>query len=174
MKNNFLFYVTSINLLYACGDSKHVSKSPFFETNKIDASRIAIISADSEGYYMEADTSWFTKSGQSTYLTELEISELDKILNICIDSNYKFNNKKMDSHKWLSKFRRQYVPFINDRGEKLVWINCFVPFRFFNNWKSEIIHPNMIMDGSEWIFNVTINLTTKRFNRLQKISNGYG
>src|SRR5687768_5982390 len=55
---------------------------------------------------------------KATDLTADEINELNEIYSQCIADNI--------SHlRPQTYYKRQYFPFINDKGEKEIWINCF-------------------------------------------------
>jgi hypothetical protein len=69
---------------------------------------------------------------------------------------YRFN--KNDFIIDLARYKRQYIPVINEKGEKEVWVNCFCDNP--PNWKNEI---EQVMDGGNCFFNVKINLTKKKY-----------
>ncbi|OQP66504.1 hypothetical protein A3860_13545 [Niastella vici] len=81
-----------------------------------------------------------------------ELSLVDSILQQCIN-DYDLMN--------ISAYKRQYVPAINDKGEKVVWVNCFCGTS--RNWKKDLIVVN---DGGSCYFNVTINLTSHKYENL--------
>ena len=48
---------------------------------------------------------------------------------------------------------------VNNKGEKVIWINCFCN-DCNKNWKKEII---IVKDGGDCYFNLKINLMTKKY-----------
>ena len=156
MKKHFILYFILMILLYSCSQNNRITKN---SSTQLDTNRIVIF------------PSGLSKTSKNITLTEKEIIEVDKILNECIDSSYKFNSKKMNSRKFLSSYKRQYLPSINEKGEKVVWVNCFCTTNHFN-WKTEIVDASLVSDGGDCYFNVNINLTTMRFDTFRK--NGYG
>ncbi len=60
------------------------------------------------------------------------------------------------------------MAFINEEGEKEVWVNCFCKTDG-QNWKKESIQVD---DGGNCYFRVKINLTTGKYHDL--MVNGFG
>lgn len=60
--------------------------------------------------------------------------------------------------KVLKNYKRQYFGFINQKNEKIVWINYFISSAEFGYWKKDVVFVN---DGGCNFFNVEVNLTTK-------------
>lgn len=89
---------------------------------------------------------------KSTTLIELEIKDLDLILEDC------FQKEGLGS---LIQYKRQYIPFINNNGEKEVWINAFS--RYKENWFSRI---KLVEDGGKCYFNVLVVLNNKLYYNL--------
>ncbi|ARS35673.1 hypothetical protein [Pontibacter actiniarum] len=71
----------------------------------------------------------------------------------------------------LSTYRRQYFWGINEKGQKLIWINCFSKESEFDHkdWKKEIVE---VQDGSDWYFNVVANISTEECYRFFRNSIG--
>ena len=135
------------------------------DTISVDTSSIAIIPFDTTYH-------WLFKGAKQT---ELNASELKKIERMLTDSLMKYNSEQRLQYEEISKkypnetfslsnfiieldkYKRQYIPVINEQGEKEVWINCFC-----GNWgeigKTEILE---VEDGGNCYFNLKINLTTK-------------
>jgi len=77
-----------------------------------------------------------------------------------------------DQERYLSGFDayfRQYVPLINERGEKEIWIYCFCDVSGMNgemdglNWRTDLVQVN---DGGNCHFHLVVNLTQKTFAHL--------
>ena len=83
-------------------------------------------------------------------ISKNEIIEIDKIAQAYIYQN------KINLLDW-SAYKRQYIPVINDKGEKEVWVNCLCQ-TIDSDWKKRAI---IVMDGGNCFFNFTISLTTK-------------
>lgn len=110
------------------------------------------------------------KSAKTVDLTKKEINLLEKLLKKSIDNyngklsksskNYGRSEKFIELYqiRELKNYTVQYVPYLNDEGEKEVWINGFCNHAE-PNWKTQIIY---YLDGGNCIFNIRINLTTKK------------
>jgi hypothetical protein len=55
----------------------------------------------------------------------------------------------------LKQYYRQYVPFLNEKGEKEVWVNCFCS-SLDNDWRKDIIY---VHDGGNCFFQLRVNLS---------------
>ena len=95
------------------------------------------------------------QNSQPTELNEQEISNLNRILEDALSQYNLSKTKKFD----LNKYKRQYVPVINNLGEKEVWVNCLCT-QNNENWKKEII---VVKDGGSCYFNLKINLTKSKY-----------
>ena len=67
------------------------------------------------------------RNHSKTNLNQNELRKVDSILNICINEN---NNDGQDSkiigmYIGNYNFIKQYIPLINEKGEKIVWVHCF-------------------------------------------------
>ena len=110
------------------------------------------------------------KSAKTVDLTKKEFNLLEKLLKKSIDS---YNSKLNESAKnygrseqfielyqigKLKNYMVQYVPYLNDEGQKEVWINGFCN-QPKPDWKTQIIY---FLDGGNCIFNIRINLKTEK------------
>lgn len=72
--------------------------------------------------------------------------------------NHTYPEHKRDTKDFiinLTLYKRQYMAAINDKGEKVVWINCFC-----DQWdKHSRTSPYIVMDGGNCYFNLKVNLT---------------
>lgn len=66
----------------------------------------------------------------------------------------------------LTRYKRQYIFVINNKGEKLVWVNCFCD-SLSMDWKKQIID---VEDGGICFFRLKINLS--KMNYYDFIVNG--
>ena len=74
-------------------------------------------------------------------------------------------------HKNLKKYKRQYFGYINDKGEKILYINSLWSKSVKENlwdWLNEII---WISDGGSHYWNIEYNLKTEELENLKV--NGY-
>ncbi len=95
------------------------------------------------------------KNSKPTELNEQEISNLNRILEDALSQYNLSKTSKFD----LNDYKRQYVPVINDLGEKEVWINCLCN-QNNENWKNGII---LVEDGGSCYFNLKINLSKSKY-----------
>ena len=117
---------------------------------------------------------WKFKNARSTILSKEEIEEIDLLIKKCIgnynpeqqqlfdslsrkhpEADLKIQNFIID----LKRYRRQYFPVINEKGEKEIWVNCFCQ-TYYKDWKNQVIS---VRDGGNCYFNLKINLTLKTY-----------
>jgi hypothetical protein len=61
-------------------------------------------------------------------------------------------------HKRLKKYKRQYIGYIDESGDKIIWVNCIWYKELSDNWYKEL---QIVLDGCSYFWNIKINLTTK-------------
>ncbi|MER2999584.1 hypothetical protein [Pontibacter populi] len=118
----------------------------------------------------------------SSTTTELSETELDlakkasleyiKDFNAAIIEEFKKRGERKKYAKMyqidnLGNYKIQYVPYLNEKGEKEIWINGFCN-DFDKDWRRKIIH---VFDGGNCYFTIRLNLTTGE--RLGIGTNGY-
>jgi hypothetical protein len=138
----------------------------------VDSSVVAILPFDSTLY------NWVFKNKRPTDLSTKDLQNIESILNKCINDynphleryfnelKEKHPNRKINKKNFtidLANYRRQYLPAINSKGEKEVWVNCFCDKRT-PNWRNEVVFVN---DGGNCYFNLKINLTTGKYYELR-------
>lgn len=96
-----------------------------------------------------------------------EVENAEKILKTNISL---INSKKINQgdgcpviDRKLKKYFRQYIGFINERGEKVIWINLFWNKNLLEKAKVDIIGVN---DGCSYYWDVQVNLNTKELTNL--------
>lgn len=114
------------------------------------------------------------KNATSTTLSKGEIIEVESIVKNCIkeyntEQEKRFNAtppelnlKKRDFLIDLTRYKRQYIPVINEKGEKEVWVNCFCSTTGID-WKQNLV---FVFDGGNCYFNLVVNLTKKSYCQL--------
>lgn len=132
----------------------------------VDMTSIAIIPFDTTYLLFE--------KAQPTDLNTQELQLIEKLIFDCISQYNPGQRKQFEeiSNKYpnenfklsdfiieLNRYKRQYVPVINDKGEKEVWVNCFCD-TWDSDWKKEIIE---VLDGGNCYFQMKINLTEKKY-----------
>jgi len=127
---------------------------------------------------------WIYKNVKSTELLQSDFLIIDKVLKQAVD---KYNLGQVENikerKKWfeetypnqdfeksepkltldLKNYKMQYVPIINENGEKEVWINLFCTTEH-TNWKEEIV---VFYDGGNCFFNLKINLNKNSYADFQ-------
>ncbi len=114
---------------------------------------------------------WIFKNCKPTSLTTGDLSNIENLLTKCLnDFNAtlpKINNKNINKDETdiikLENYKRQYMPVLNETGEKEVWINCFCSSEH-KNWEKEVVFAK---DGGNCYFNLKINLTKLKYFVLQ-------
>ena len=115
------------------------------------------------------------KNNQKAQLNSNDIIEIENILKASIlqynineekklpKLRDKYPEKKIDKNSVdikLENYKRQYVPYINNIGQKEVWIYCIKNTRAHSTWKKEILFA---VGGGDNYFKVTINLSNKTY-----------
>ena len=93
-----------------------------------------------------------TPSETEVNLAELILKQQLKSLNK--NKVNQFNNCPV-INKRLHKYFRQYVGFINNSGEKVIWINFFWNKNLIKQAKENIIEVN---DGCSYYWNIEVNI----------------
>lgn len=167
-----LLTIILINGLCSCEQKNSVSENEVkaSETIQVDTSVFVVLPFDSK-------LDWVFKTGKPTELNSEDLLKVDSILNKCI-SDYNPKQEKqfqkinslhpesnLDKNNFiieLSRYKRQYIPIINSKGEKEVWVNCFC-----GQWSSSSkTSPVIVMDGGNCFFNLKINLKTGKYYEL--------
>ena len=104
-----------------------------------------------------------TDSGLFFSLYEKERKKIDQIFKKCVSEN------NIDTSYF--HYKRQYIPFVDNAGNKKIWINCFCSDfdNDFPHWKKSIV---IVSDGGSCFFNLIINLNDNSFSNLEV--NGVG
>jgi hypothetical protein len=161
-------------LLLQCDQPKRDEKgSVTFKTKEqtpIDTSIYAVLPYDTSNQ-------WIFKKANSTVLSSEEIIEVEKLIQKCIDEHNIEQQKQFDTitkeHPEyglkknnfvidLTRYKRQYFPVINDKGEKEVWVNCFCN-TWNNDWRKNLV---FVFDGGNCYFNLKVNLTKEAYYEL--------
>jgi hypothetical protein len=110
------------------------------------------------------------ESAMTTSLSSAELEVVKRLLTKCIAD---YNNQISESFKKrgeqskyarmyqimrLGKYKIQVVPYINEKGEKEVWINGFCN-HFNTDWKTEIVQ---VFDGGNCYFTVRLNVSNNK------------
>lgn len=72
----------------------------------------------------------------------------------------------------LENYRKQLIPMLNYKNEKVIWINCLCNDANFgpkDDWKKTIIK---VMDGGDCFFNVFINVSKNNWSAFNVNDNG--
>ena len=120
--------------------------------NEKVTSQIDSIAADTSSITvmkLDSTNNWLIKNSKPSHLSDREITKIEKIIKDCL-SEYNVEQKKRFEQLYsgnfacdiklkdfvidLSNYQRQYIPTINNKGEKEVWINCFCR-TFDRDWK---------------------------------------
>jgi hypothetical protein len=173
----FIFLI----LISSCNENKKTEKIESGEKTqpefKLAKSDFVILTYQTEWY-------WVFKNAKPTELTQSELIEIENILKTLVkennkaqkigliehNKNYPENQRTTPAYELkIDGFKRQYVPIINDKGQKEVWINFFCDDTGAEEyWKTEIM---IVDDGGNCYYNLKINLDTKEYYELR--INGY-
>ncbi len=116
------------------------------------------------------DDPWIDVTGKPTTLAGQELLETDRLLRQAIaqynpgqekewaEISKKYPNDTFNRDRFvinLPRYKRQYMPYLNPKGEKEVWINCFCRFQG-QDWRKS---PVFVLDGGNCYFNLKVNLS---------------
>ena len=89
--------------------------------------------------------------------SEIKIAKKQEIC--YLDSLEKANKKKLFSHK-KNRYFRQYLGYIDNKGDKIILINVFCE----NNYSKEDLTRiwKIVLDGGECYYQIEVNLNTKK------------
>jgi len=116
---------------------------------------------------------WFTGSDLNPFEpNNIELEKVNRIFEKAINEG-KFHFLKKEKISELKKHYRQYLCYLNEKGEKIIYINAFcelfdeydeennlVPF----DWKNKMVD---VADGGKCYWNIKINLTTNEYFELK-------
>ena len=164
----FLFLVITISCNQPAKHPEHVRKKIPVEF-KLNKSDYAILPFDKSW-------TWIPKKARPATLSEAELIEIEKVLEKAVKENNEKQQGNPQMQIQLEDKKRQYIPYINEKGEKLVWINFFCYDPTDNKagtladtvWLTE---PVIVFDGGNCYFSILINLTTRSYSNLS--INGY-
>ncbi len=120
------------------------------------------------------------ETGEPTDLNVEELKTVEEILDRAVNENNQIQketlqkqNAENPENKWTEtgfeleteNYYRQYIPIINEKGEKEVWVNLSCVEFHDENWKDELLLP--VEDGGNCYFNVKVNLTQKSYSDLR-------
>ena len=158
--------------LFGCRTSD-VREKPFTKERGAfvtpDARIYVVLNAESVHYVFD-DIKPATLSEEEIAQTELLLSRCIDELNVLQEKGFRKlskNEPKIRTHKdefviSLSNYKRQFIPVTNEKGEKVVWVNCFCDEKEY--WRKSIV---FVLDGGNCYFNVKINLTQRTYYNLR-------
>lgn len=100
--------------------------------------------------------------------TDEHILLAESIVESRIKETNTLNNQKNGCpiiHKNLNKYVRQYVGFINDNGDKIIWINFL--------WQKGMLQEELkkdiisISDGCSYYWNIEVNIDSHNLTNMQ-------
>lgn len=126
----------------------------------------------------EKNWNWIFKNGTPTSIDNDELIKIENILNDIVKEHNEKERLELNEHnkKFPNNFKkqtgyeislenkmRQYVPILNEKGEKEIWINFFCDKPRNDEWKT---FPRQVNDGGNCYFSVKVNLTQNTFKEL--------
>ena len=153
--------------LTACGQSTNSDLKIPDKPVPASDSRTAIITYDTAQH-------WIFRNDTPATLSTKEINDIEDILKLFVAEYNAAQEKyiaetqlKLPDHKLanedfmieLKNYSRQYVPVINAKGEKEIWVNCFCIISG-TDWRERVV---IVDDGGKCFFNLKVNLTTRTY-----------
>jgi hypothetical protein len=114
------------------------------------------------------DYVWLVKGVRAIKLSGSDLKNIEILLHKCVEA---YNIlQKHENRIDFAKYKRQYIAFTNQKGERVVWVNCFCEtFDDDIDWTK---HYLLVEDGGNCFFNLEINLSQN--NYYDFMVNGYG
>lgn len=179
---------TAVKILVASVLVSFFSCSPtqFQKKNKVSDHSLTRFELDKSDFVVlpfQEEWDWVFSNAKPTELSQAELIEIEKLINLAIKKNNENEASKLINHnknysndKWketgyelkIKRFKRQYVPVINQNGKKEIWINFFCDDWGVADWRSDLIQ---VLDGGNCYFSLKIDLTNKTYSELS--INGY-
>ncbi len=156
-----LFWVLVFTLaVVSC--RQNVSGSYDYSSLKFDTSKINI-------FQWNSSLSAFPKYSERLFLTNDDINIADSLLTVAVDSFnqtkskliYESFNRKIpiDSFKIdLTKFKRQYFPYKDNNGERILQLVCFPGI--FPPWRNKVYNYHKYREGFT-VFRLKVNLSKR-------------
>lgn len=166
---SFLFLIIlSLNFSFSFGQSSTVDTNLYTDT-------IAILDYNESEFPFLKNCTQANVSGDEIFVAEILLQKFISEYNKEQTRQYNsFTPEQQNGHILLlldiKSFRRQYVPIINQSGEKEIWVNCFCN-SLDKDWKKEVIKPS----GERMCnFKIMLNLTLNKYYnfRLLPLKNG--
>lgn len=171
----------SLILVLSCNRDKEANESERIEKN---TSEFNLTKSDFVILTYQANWHWTFKNVKPAKLSQLELIEIEHILKIAIKDHNEIQKKVViEQNKYpnsvpltktgyelkLEGYKRQYVPIINKKGQKEVWINFFcndMEDGAFGDekWRTALV---LVEDGGNCFYHIKINLNTKKYYELE-------
>ena len=124
-----------------------------------------------KGYIFSKDYSMFGIIGQENGRYTPTLSDIHNIESILRDSiDYiRVNQTMMEKdgtliYKNLKKYKRQYMGYINQKGERVIWINFFKDYKGPHEISNDII---VMLDGGSNYWSICVNLDKRKLFDMQ-------
>lgn len=154
----------SISLFLACSDSSNKSISASAHNYKItkveDSKNLYLETENFSGIIFSVKNKKYNGKSRGFTPTVDEIFKAEKIFEQWLELGKKDLNGILVDKRMIkspSDYYRQYISYYNEKGEKVIYFNCFTKNSTSNsnNWKKEEL---IVMDGGNNYFSVLINL----------------
>lgn len=170
MKKSILLFLI---LISSCNENKKTQKT---ESKEDAASEFKLSKSDFVILTYQSEWHWAFQNVKPSELNQAELVEIENILKIAIKENNEIQKKELIKHNkanpnyqltktgyelQLGEFKRQYVPIINNKEQKEVFINFFCDDSDEEYWRTELI---LVEDGGNCYYNLKVNLTTKEYS----------
>jgi len=160
----FLILVLSCRQNHSLIDDIEVKDTPgdtvprlIYKEYVLDTGKIAIIPMKSpSNFYFELK------------LTNADLRTVDSLLTVAVNDYNGSGHLSFASDNpyniRLANYKRQYLPFLNQNNNKIIFIQCFCEdFDKSDYWKTNLLD---IDDGGSCVFGLSINLTKKTCDKI--------
>jgi hypothetical protein len=145
-----LIFSTFAFPLFSCGLGPGV---PVPVIPEVDTNIYVILPYDSAAMMA---MNWRYKNARPDHLTRLEVDSLEAIIDSAYQAYTRDSTAYLHDLLPLSKYYRQYVAVVTDKGEREVWVNFVCGG---SSWRSR---PVIVDDGGSCFVQLFINLTKRK------------
>ncbi|MBU0683517.1 MAG: hypothetical protein KJ864_04440 [Candidatus Omnitrophica bacterium] len=130
-------------------------KFKVFKADKFEGAIIAKDQVPQLKYFSERAKEYWTPSEQDV----LKADDLAKVYLQKYKGNDQYAKASIPSILGrLNNYKRQYVGFIEESGDKTIWINYFYDSGNFSYWTENLV---FVFDGGSSFFRIKVNLKKK-------------
>jgi len=166
MKNLLFSFTISILCLTSCIDGNHKTNTSNQNESGTEVKTTILLNSERNNWYLKnyGYQKWEPKINDIKIVQEV-------IDNAIVNSEFDFLKKPVK--EYIKEYYLQYIPYINENGERIIEVNAFCEIWDFPpppesksdewikmDWKNEYV---MVFDGGDCYWRLTINIDKKEY-----------